>query len=80
MPETVAVRCPACRREHHYTAPRYPCACGAPVAPRLDRDGSPTPVTHRVWQDDWVTVRCGSCGRRGEWPRPEVGCPCGVVL
>ncbi|MET9574791.1 hypothetical protein ABZY30_04395 [Streptomyces massasporeus] len=80
MPETVPVRCPACRREHRYTAPAYPCACGAPVAPRLDRDGSATPVSHRVWQDDWVTVRCGSCGRRGEWPRPEVGCACGVVL
>ncbi|MFG3723229.1 hypothetical protein ACGF8D_36135 [Streptomyces massasporeus] len=80
MPETVPVRCPACRREHRYTAPAYPCACGAPVAPRLDRDGSATPVSHRVWQDDWVTVRCGSCGRRAEWPRPEVGCACGVVL
>ncbi|MEU0217630.1 hypothetical protein ABZ281_22070, partial [Streptomyces sp. NPDC006265] len=80
MAETVPVRCPACRREHRYTAPAYPCACGAPVAPRLDRDGSATPVSHRVWQDDWVPVRCGSCGRRGEWPRPEVGCACGVVL
>ncbi|MEU2912463.1 hypothetical protein ACFYM3_02340 [Streptomyces massasporeus] len=80
MPETVPVRCPACRREHRYTAPAYPCVCGAPVTPRLDRDGSATPVSHRVWQDDWVTVRCGSCGRRGEWPRPEVGCACGMVL
>ncbi|MER7483954.1 hypothetical protein ABTX60_41015 [Streptomyces sp. NPDC126510] len=80
MAETVAVRCPACRREHRCTAPAYPCACGAPVAPRLDRDGAATPVSHRSWQDDWVTVRCGSCGRRGEWPRPEVGCSCGVVL
>ncbi|MEV4784329.1 hypothetical protein AB0K53_02510 [Streptomyces tuirus] len=80
MAETVPVRCPACRREHRYTAPAYPCVCGAPVAPRLDRDGSATPVSHRDWQDDWVTVRCGSCGRRGEWPRPEVGCACGVVL
>ncbi|MFI2630842.1 hypothetical protein ACH5A2_10665 [Streptomyces collinus] len=80
MTETVAVRCPACRREHRYTAPAYPCACGAPVVPRLDRDGSPTPVSHRAWQDDWVTVRCGSCGRHGEWPHPEVGCACGVVL
>jgi hypothetical protein len=80
MAETVPVRCPACRREHRYTAPAYPCVCGAPVAPRLDRDGPATPVSHRVWQDDWVTVRCGSCGRRGEWPRPEVGCACGVVL
>ncbi|GGT56928.1 hypothetical protein GCM10010256_12100 [Streptomyces coeruleorubidus] len=54
--------------------------CGAAVAPRLDPDGTVTPVAHRVWQDDWVTVRCASCGLRGEWPRPEVGCPCGVVL
>ncbi|MEV0241181.1 hypothetical protein AB0I06_14800 [Streptomyces sp. NPDC050674] len=80
MAETVPVRCPACRREHRYTAPAYPCVCGAPVAPLLDRAGSATPVSHRVWQDDWVTVRCGSCGRRGEWPRPEVGCACGVLL
>ncbi|GAA2308968.1 hypothetical protein GCM10010234_61050 [Streptomyces hawaiiensis] len=80
MAETVAVRCPACRREHRYTAPAYPCTCGAPVAPRLDRDGTATPVSHRVWQEDWVRVRCGSCGRRGEWPRPEVGCSCGAVL
>ncbi|MDQ0717229.1 hypothetical protein QFZ55_006681 [Streptomyces luteogriseus] len=80
MAETVPVRCPVCRREHRYTAPAYPCVCGAPVAPRLDRGGPATPVSHRVWQDDWVTVRCGSCGRHGEWPRPEVGCACGVVL
>ncbi|OUC82551.1 hypothetical protein CA983_42670, partial [Streptomyces swartbergensis] len=80
MAESVPVRCPSCRREHRFTAPSYPCVCGAPVAPRLDPDGTVTPVTHRVWQDDWVTVRCASCGRRGEWPRPEVGCPCGVVL
>ncbi|GGX31304.1 hypothetical protein [Streptomyces lomondensis] len=80
MAETVPVRCPACRREHRYTAPAYPCVCGAPVAPPLDRHRAATPVAHRVWQDDWVTVRCASCGRRGEWPRPELGCPCGVVL
>ncbi|MGA5898686.1 hypothetical protein [Streptomyces venetus] len=80
MAETVPVRCPACHREHRYTAPAYPCACGAPVAPRLDRHGVATPVSHRVWQDDWVTVRCRSCGRGGEWPRPEVGCSCGVVM
>ncbi|MEU6467812.1 hypothetical protein ABZ927_16860 [Streptomyces massasporeus] len=80
MAETVPVRCPACRREHRYTAPAYPCVCGAPVAPRLDRAGTATPVSHRVWQDDWVSVRCGSCGRCGQWPRPEVGCACGVVL
>ncbi|MEU3888207.1 hypothetical protein [Streptomyces sp. NPDC029041] len=80
MTETASVRCPACRREHRYTTPAYPCVCGAPVAPRLVRDGTATPVSHRVWQDDWVTVRCGSCGRRGEWPRPEVGCSCGMTL
>lgn len=80
MAESVPVRCPSCRREHRGTAPSYPCVCGAPVAPRLDPDGTVTAVPHRVWHDDWVTVRCGHCGRRGEWPRPEVGCPCGTVL
>ncbi|MEU6177003.1 hypothetical protein [Streptomyces coeruleorubidus] len=80
MAESVPVRCPSCRRAHRFTAPSYPCVCGTAVAPRLDPDGTVTPVAHRVWQDDWVTVRCASCGRRGEWPRPEVGCPCGVVL
>lgn len=80
MSESVSVRCPACRREHLYVAPSYPCECGAPVAPPLDRHGSATPVTHRAWAEDWVTLRCGSCGRRGQWPRPELGCPCGTVL
>ncbi|MFJ8198506.1 hypothetical protein [Streptomyces sp. NPDC096152] len=79
MPESVPVRCPACRREHVYTAPSYPCACGAPVAPSLDR-GAPAPVAHRVWDEDWITVRCGSCGRRDQWPRPELGCSCGTFL
>ncbi|WP_030896804.1 hypothetical protein [Streptomyces sp. NRRL S-474] len=80
MAESVPVRCPACLREHRYAAPAYPCVCGAPVAPRLDRHGVAAPVAHRVWQDDWVTVRCEACGRCGEWPRPEVGCSCGVLL
>lgn len=80
MSESVPVRCPACRRAHCYTAPAYPCECGAPVAPPLDRHATPTRVAHRVWQEEWVTLRCGSCGRRGEWPRPELGCPCGTVL
>ncbi|MET8243868.1 hypothetical protein ABZV31_05165 [Streptomyces sp. NPDC005202] len=80
MPESVPVRCPACRREHVYTAPSYPCACGAPVAPLLDRRAAPTAVAHRSWDEDWITVRCGSCGRRDQWPRPELGCPCGTVL
>ncbi|MFC9684382.1 hypothetical protein [Streptomyces sp. NPDC056948] len=80
MAETVPVRCPACHREHRYTPPVYPCVCGAPVGPPLDRHRAATPVSHRVWQDDWVTVRCASCGRSGEWPRPELGCACGTVL
>ncbi|MEV5434226.1 hypothetical protein [Streptomyces sp. NPDC052701] len=80
MSERVPVRCPACRREHRYAAPAYPCACGAPVAPPVDRHGCATPVAHRVWAEDWITVRCARCGRDGEWPRPELGCPCGTVL
>ncbi|NJP50117.1 hypothetical protein HCJ93_08535 [Streptomyces sp. SBST2-5] len=80
MSQSLAVRCPECRRAHRYTAPSYPCACGAPVVPPLDADGEPTRVEHRAWQEDWITVLCGSCGRRGQWPRPELGCPCGTVL
>ena len=80
MSESVRVRCPVCRREHLYTAPSYPCACGAPVAPPLDHHGTATAVTHAVWEEDWITVRCRACGRRGEWPHPELGCPCGTVL
>ncbi|MFI1421169.1 hypothetical protein ACH4VX_24985 [Streptomyces sp. NPDC020731] len=80
MSESVPVRCPACRRSHRYTAPSYPCACGAPVTPPLDLDGVPGPVGHRAWDEEWVTVHCGHCGLRGEWPRPELGCPCGTVL
>jgi hypothetical protein len=80
MSESVSVRCPACRREHVYTAPAYPCECGAPVAPPLDPAGTATPVTHRAWDDEWIGVRCTACDRAGEWPRPELGCPCGTVL
>lgn len=80
MSESVPVRCPACRSEHHYEAPVYPCACGAPVAPRLDPAGTAVPVTQRAWDDEWVTVNCAACGRESEWPRPELGCPCGTVL
>ncbi|MFF4895353.1 hypothetical protein [Streptomyces sp. NPDC001068] len=80
MSETVPVRCPACRREHVYTAPSYPCACGAPVTPSLDGGAKPARVAHRAWDEEWVTVSCGSCGRRDQWPQPELGCPCGTVL
>lgn len=80
MSESVSVRCPACRREHLYEAPAYPCECGAPVAPALDPHGTATAITHRAWDDEWVGVRCTACGRENEWPRPELGCPCGTVL
>lgn len=80
MPESVSVRCPACRREHVYTAPAYPCACGTPAAPRLDRVAAPLVAGHRSWADDWIGAACAVCGRLNHWPRPEVGCPCGTVL
>nr|WP_285552788.1 hypothetical protein [Streptomyces hygroscopicus] len=80
MPESVPVRCPACRREHVYTAPAYPCACGTPVAPRLDPLAAPVAAGQRSWDDEWITTTCAVCGRLGTWPRPELGCPCGTVL
>ncbi|GGZ32724.1 hypothetical protein [Streptomyces poonensis] len=80
MAESIPVRCPGCRREHRYTAPAYPCACGAPVSPPLDPLGTATTVTHRTWDEDWVTVRCGSCDRDDQWPHPELGCPCGALV
>jgi len=80
MSESVSVRCPVCRREHLYAAPSYPCACGAPVSPPLDRHGAPVAVTHQVWDETWVAVECPVCGRGAEWPRPELGCACGAVL
>ncbi|WP_406090878.1 hypothetical protein [Streptomyces sp. NBC_01013] len=78
--ESVPVRCPACRRDHAYTTPVYPCPCGAPTAPPLLRGAPVTPITHRTWNDDWVTVRCSGCGRHDQWPQPELCCPCGAVL
>ncbi|MGW5372590.1 hypothetical protein ACWER6_26435 [Streptomyces sp. NPDC004009] len=80
MPESVPLHCPACRREHVYTAPPYPCACGAPSAPRLDAAAGPAVLAHRAWDEEWVVVRCAACGRRNQWPHPELGCPCGTVL
>ncbi|MGW7282681.1 hypothetical protein ACWGIV_31270 [Streptomyces sp. NPDC054844] len=80
MSETISVCCTACGRRHRYTAPSYPCACGAPVAPALDPRGSPTAVTHRTWDEEWIGVRCAACGTESRWPRPELGCSCGTVL
>ncbi|MEV5872986.1 hypothetical protein AB0L75_01930 [Streptomyces sp. NPDC052101] len=80
MPESVPVRCPACRREHVYTAPVYPCACGAPTALRLDPAAAPVVAEHRSWDDEWIPLRCAHCGRGNHWPHPELGCPCGTVL
>lgn len=80
MADTVPVRCPACRRDHLFASPVYPCACGAPLAPPLLRAARPERITHRTWTDDWVTVRCLHCGRQDHWPQPELGCPCGTVL
>ncbi|MGW1758811.1 hypothetical protein [Streptomyces mirabilis] len=80
MAESVPVRCPACRREHLFAAPSYPCVCGAPVTPPLDRLADPAQVTHRTWDEDWVTVPCDTCGRADQWPHPELGCPCGAML
>ncbi|WP_055494605.1 hypothetical protein [Streptomyces sp. TP-A0356] len=80
MSESVAVRCPVCRREHLYAAPSYPCVCGAPVVPPLDRLREPSVVTHRTWDDAWVTVDCEVCRRACQWPHPELGCTCGTIL
>lgn len=80
MAESVPVRCPACRREHLYAAPSYPCVCGSPVTAPLDHLTEATPVTHRAWDEEWTTVRCGACGRGSQWPQPELGCPCGTTL
>ncbi len=80
MAESMPVRCPACLREHLYAAPSYPCTCGEPVRPSLDEGATATAVTHRVWDEQWVTVHCASCGRGDQWPHPELGCSCGTVL
>lgn len=80
MAESVPLRCPVCRREHTYTPPSYPCACGAHVTLPLRRDGTPVPVEHRTWAGSWVTVQCASCGEEEQWPRPELGCSCGTTL
>ncbi|MGP4000473.1 hypothetical protein [Streptomyces sp. 8N706] len=80
MAESVPVHCPACRREHSYTPPTFPCACGAPVILRVRPDTPAEPMGHHTWEEAWVTVRCRSCDREDQWPHPELGCPCGCVL
>ena len=80
MAESVPVRCPVCRREHTYTPPVYPCACGAPVALPLLRGGMPVKIEHRTWEASWVRLQCPSCGDEEEWPQPELGCACGTML
>ncbi|WP_327393099.1 hypothetical protein OG533_30575 [Streptomyces sp. NBC_01186] len=80
MAESVLVRCPVCRREHRYTAPVYPCGCGAPVALPVVGSSTPVQVRHRTWAGSWVSARCPACGKVEEWPQPELGCDCGTVL
>ncbi|NGN63506.1 hypothetical protein G5C51_06255 [Streptomyces sp. A7024] len=80
MAESVPVRCPVCRREHSFTPPTFPCACGAPLTLPLLHGGMPVELKHRTWQDSWVSVRCPSCSRQDEWPQPEVACGCGAVI
>ncbi|GGS98339.1 hypothetical protein ICJ52_30985 [Streptomyces sp. KD18] len=81
MAEAVPVRCPECLRENGYTAPVFPCACGAPAELPLDPSAPPAVLTHRNWSEAWVRARCAACGRVDEWPQPEVGCgSCGTVV
>ncbi|MGW2599489.1 hypothetical protein [Streptomyces klenkii] len=80
MAKSVPVHCPTCRREHSFTPPTFPCACGAPLTLPLQADASPEPVAHRTWRDAWVAVRCPACDRQDQWPRPEFGCACGTVV
>ncbi|MFD9502179.1 hypothetical protein [Streptomyces sp. NPDC060035] len=78
--ESLPVHCPVCDRDHAYMTPAYPCPCGSPTTPPLMRGAPVEPITHRTWNDDWVSVRCTTCGRRDQWPHPELCCPCGAVL
>lgn len=80
MAKSVPVHCPTCRREHNFTPPTFPCACGTPLTLPVQADASPEPVAHRTWRDAWVAVRCPSCDRQDQWPRPEFGCSCGTVM
>ncbi|MEC3997819.1 hypothetical protein VSR01_31740 [Actinacidiphila sp. DG2A-62] len=80
MAESVHVSCPACGREHGYSAPTFPCACGTPLAPPIRRGAAPVLVRHRSWEDSWVRLRCPDCGRTDQWPQPEFDCACGALV
>ncbi|WP_103501835.1 MULTISPECIES: hypothetical protein [unclassified Streptomyces] len=80
MAHSVPVRCPACRREHTFSPPEYPCSCGAAVSVPLLSGGGAVLVRHRSWADSWTEVRCSSCGEAGQWPQPEFCCPCGAMV
>lgn len=80
MAKSVPVHCPTCHREHSFTPPTFPCACGTPLTLPVPPDASPELLAHRTWRDSWVAVRCPSCDRQGQWPRPELGCSCGTVV
>lgn len=80
MAKSVPVHCPTCRREHSFTPPTFPCACGAPLTLPVLPDAEPELMAQRTWRDSWVAVRCPACDRQGQWPRPEFGCSCGAVV
>jgi len=80
MADRVAVRCPACGRDHNWTCPSFPCACGAPLAVPVLAGGRPERIEHPSWEDSWLELRCPACGRRAHWPQPEFDCPCGALL
>lgn len=80
MAESVPVRCPACGREHGYTAPTFPCACGAPLTPPVLLGVPPEVVRHPSWDESWIRLRCHDCGRADHWPRPEFDCACGALV
>ncbi len=68
------VRCPACSREHSFTPPTFPCACGAPLTVPI-LAGPVARLDHRTWDDSWVAVRCHSCGRRDHLPTARTRLP-----
>ena len=80
MAESVPVRCPACGREHRYTAPAFPCACGAPLAPPVLPGAPPEVVRHRRGTTRGYGCAARTCGRADQWPQPEFDCPCGALV